>query len=162
MPFPSIPHWHSPVSSSEGSHCPLKASKTTPTKEALLTPTVGGQDPRVCSWSATAPAPAMASRCHVVPLLNAGRGESGFFQEGHSQMIPLLKRYTLWPLLLIGFLADRPHCPVLWGFYTVLFPTSEDLCQESSGLRYCWAHRPFLFPVLGTHSTCFSFQPPKH
>ena len=48
---------------------------------------------------------AMASHSHMVPLLNAGRGPGGFLWESKCQVIPLLKRYVLWPVL-IEFLAD--------------------------------------------------------
>ena len=48
----------------------------------------------------------MASHSHVVPLLNAGRGPSGIFWEAKCQVILLLKRSVLWPVLLIKFLAD--------------------------------------------------------
>ena len=49
---------------------------------------------------------ALASHSYVVPLLNAGRGPRGFFWEGKCQVILLLKRYVLWPVLLIEVLAD--------------------------------------------------------
>lgn len=126
-------------------------SKTPPMKKALWHLQQTAENP----GAATAPVPAIAPHCHTVPLLNAGISQNGFFQEGNSPLIPLLKSHVLWPVLLTGFLDDRPQHPVLWVICTVL-PTSGMLfrkLQESAP-----------FPILGTYSRRWShsFQPQKH